>query len=371
MSSARNDEILARLRPELSTLKAYAVPKDVPAIKLDANESPFELPADVRRELGEVVAACSLNRYPDGSTGALREALASHLGRGSSPLDAERILLGVGSDEVITMLMNALSTPGSKGTPASVVFPSPTFVMYDVSARSHGLRPLPVPMDAQFHFDEAAFAAALSREPVLAFYATPNNPTGRPIDDAVLRRLIEAFPRTLHIIDEAYGPFERGPDEQAKTRRMWADEYPNVAVMGTLSKVGLAGLRIGHLYASAALIDELQKVRQPFNLNAPAQVIATHLLTRHAPLLESHVRGIVLERERMFNALSARDPIPSMANFHLVRMSAEVGRSLRAGGIGVRIFRDKALEGWARVTVGTRAENDALLAALSGEPSTA
>lgn len=364
MSSRSEDEVLARLRPELSTLKAYTVPKDVPAIKLDANESPFELPEDVRRELGEVVAASSYNRYPDGSASALRQALAIHLG-GAAPLDAERILLGVGSDEVITMLMNALSTPGSSGAPASVVFPSPTFVMYDVSARSHGLRPLAVPMDAQFRFDEAAFASALSLGPALAFYATPNNPTGRPIADDVLRRLIEAFPRTLHVIDEAYGPFERGPDDLAKTRRAWADEYTNVAVMGTLSKVGLAGLRIGHLYANAELTDELQKVRQPFNLNTPAQVIATHLLTQHAALLETHVRGIVIERERMFAALSARDPIPSMANFHLVRMSAEHGQSLRTAGIGVRIFRDKALEGWARVTVGTRAENDALLAALN------
>lgn len=364
-TSTVDDGVRTRLRPELGTLKAYTVPKDVPAIKLDANESPFELPEEVRRELGEVIAGCSFHRYPDGSAQALRQALASHLSVGETPLNPERILLGVGSDEVITMLMNALSTPGPDGAPAGVVFPSPTFVMYDVSARSHGLLPVPVPMDADFHFDEAAFGAALSRQPALAFYATPNNPTGRPMDDAVLRRLIEAFPRTLHVIDEAYGPFERGPDSRAKTRRAWPDEYANVAVMGTLSKVGLAGLRIGHLYASAALVNELQKVRQPFNLNAPAQVIATHLLTRHTALLESHVRDIVLERERMFAALSTRTPIPSMANFHLVRMSAERGQSLRAAGIGVRIFRDKALEGWARVTVGTAAENDALLAALN------
>ncbi|MFT5353414.1 MAG: histidinol-phosphate aminotransferase [Polyangiales bacterium] len=364
MPNSTHSGVLERLRPELSALKAYTVPKDTPAIKLDANESPFELPEDVRRELGEVIAACSFHRYPDGSAEALRQALSQHLSTGAQPLDAERILLGVGSDEVITMLMNAFSTSGPDARAAGIVFPSPTFVMYDVSARSHGLRPLPVPMDADFHFDEAAFATALSQEPALAFYATPNNPTGRPIDDAVLRRLIEAFPRTLHVLDEAYGPFERGPDTRPKTRRSWADEYPHVAVMGTLSKVGLAGLRIGYLYAGAVVINELQKVRQPFNLNVPAQVIATHLLTQHHALLESHVRQIIVERERMFSALSARTPIPSMANFHLVKMSAERGQSLRASGIGVRIFRDKALEGWARITIGTPSENDALLAAL-------
>ena len=327
-------DLLARLRPELGTLKAYTVSASVPAIKLDANESPFELPEAVRRDLSA----------------------------GPVPLDAARLLLGVGSDEVITMLMNALSTPGPGGAPAGVVFPSPTFVMYDVTARAHGLRPLPVPMSADFRFDEVA--AALALRPALAFYVTPNNPTGRPIADEVLRRLIEAAPQTLHVIDEAYGPFERAPDGPAKTRRDWADEYPNVAVMGTLSKVGLAGLRIGYLYAGETLIHELQKVRQPFNLNTPAQAIATHLLTHHATLLESHVRSIVTERARMFDALSPRSPIPSMANFHLVKMSAERGAALRAAGIGVRIFGDEALKGWARITIGTPAENDALLAAL-------
>ena len=356
--------ILARLRPELEHLKAYTVPKKAPAIKLDANESPFALPEHVQDELGAAVGRLSLHRYPDGSAGELRQALATYLSTGA-PVDASRLLLGVGSDEVITMLMNAFGKGGAQGEAACVVFPAPTFVMYDVTARAHGLRPLAVPLGADFVFDEAAFAEALEAKPALAFYATPNNPTGRSLDDATLRRLIEAFPTTLHVLDEAYGPFERGADGHAKTRRSWADEYPQVAVMGTLSKVGLAALRVGYLYAGAPLLGELQKVRQPFNLNLPAQVIATHLLRHHSSLLESHIAMVVAERARMFAALASRTPLPSEANFHLVRMSAEEGAALREGGVGVRIFRDEALRGWARITVGTPEENDALLQALA------
>ncbi len=346
----------ARLRPELASLRAYRT-KAAPAIKLDANESPWPPPKAVWEDALRALQETPIHRYPDGRATALREALAQHLG-----VPAEPLVLGTGSDEVIAILMNAFGVPGAK-----VAFPTPTFVMYDATARAHGLTPVAVPLDDALAFDEAAFSDALDRHrPALAFYATPNNPTGRPIATEVLRRVVEAFPDTLHIIDEAYAPFARQSGREALTLMPWAFEQPNVAVMGTLSKIGLAGLRVGYLAASDELAAELEKVRQPFNLNAPAQVLATTLLTRHQATLDAAIRRIVEERERVFAHLTQlnRAPIPSMANFILARVKSAEAATLRDGGIGIRVFSDPALAGWARITIGNRTENDALLTAL-------
>ena len=182
-----------------------------------------------------------------------------------------------------------------------------------------------------------------------------------------LRELIEAFPRTLHVIDEAYGPFDRNVNERhARTRLAWTERHANVAVMGTLSKIGLAGCRVGYLRAHLPMLLELEKVRQPFNLSTPAMAIAGALLDGHHEELQQHLDALVGERARVFDGLSERGlaPLPSRANFHLARLAAERADMLRAQGIGVRVFGDAALAGWARVTVGSAAENDALLAAL-------
>ncbi len=353
--------VLRRLRPSLRELSPYAPPPGAP-VKLDANESPWPLPSEVRRELAEALAQLPLHRYPDGRATALRDALASRLG-----CRPDRLVLGTGSDEVISMLCAAFGT-------GRLLVPSPTFVMYRVSALTHGLEPLEVPLRADWTLDAEATRDALRRQrPVLAFYARPNNPTGASVAEDTLRELIEAAPDTLHVIDEAYGAFQRAkPEDSPQSLGPWCEEHDNVAVMGTLSKIGLAGLRVGWLRAPDALVAELEKVRPPFNLDAPAQEAARLVLERYWDRLEAQVRAIVQERERLLCALRRHPSIetvwPSLGNFVLLRPKApapQVARHLHeTQGIAVRTFGPGPLAELLRVTVGTPSDTNRLLTAL-------
>lgn len=343
-------------------MKAYTVPPEPPPVKLDANESPWPLPANASRAIADAVAALPYNRYPDGRAQGLRGALAKRL-----DADPDALVLGAGSDEIITILMNALSH-SEDGRTAAVLFPGPSFVMYGITAKNHGLRAIDVDLRADFTLDLEAMRAAFSAErPSLAFYATPNNPTGNAFDEEALRALVAEYPETVHVIDEAYGPFHRDqPTDSPRTLRAWTNEFPQVAVMGTLSKVGLAALRVGWLQAHPLLAAELEKVRQPFNLNAPAQEAARLLLEDFADVLEERTAQIVSERERLARALDAAGfpCMPSRANFVLSRIPLAQRETLLERGVAIRFFADPRLEGYARVTVGTPEETDALLAAL-------
>lgn len=352
---------MARLKPVLAELKAYTVPATPPPVKLDANESPWPLPEDARRAIGDAVAALPFHRYPDGRATELRAALAEWLGA-----ERDELVIGAGSDEVIAMLMQAFAAP-SDGRPPSVLWPGPSFVMYRITGLSHGFVPVEVDLKPDFTLDPDAMAAAFAEHrPSLAFYATPNNPTGNAFDEATLRALIEANPDTLHILDEAYGPFAREPGGSAHSLSPWLAEYPNVGVLGTVSKVGLAALRIGWVRLRPEMAAEIEKVRQPFNLSATAQAAATVLLTDHAKVIEDAAQSIVRERTRLHAALAERDmdPQPSLANFILARVPASAKEALLAKGVALRFFGDPRLDGWARISVGTPAETDALLAAL-------
>ncbi|MEM6959074.1 MAG: aminotransferase class I/II-fold pyridoxal phosphate-dependent enzyme [Myxococcota bacterium] len=357
---------LDHLPAHLKTLAPYRPKLTHPAIRLDANESPHVVPESVRRSLAQAAAEAATHRYPDGSARALKDALRSILERtpaatlrDGEPLDRP-LVLGVGSDEIIAMLVVAFG--GDAGARSRVVIPSPTFVMYEKTSRAHGLKPVHVPLGVGFDWDIDAIGKALEEHrPALVFYATPNNPTGRPIEDAALQSLIEGFPGVLHIIDEAYGAFER----PRRTRLRWAHAYDNVAVMGTLSKVGFAALRVGFLYAPAPIAEALERVRQPYNLSSPIQAMAERLLRDHPDELNRQANAIVEERTRVFEELkSITEVIPSQGNFHLARLSAPQLSALKNAGIGVRVFSDPKLEGWARISIGTAEENDALLASL-------
>jgi len=352
---------MARLKPVLAELKAYTVPATPPPVKLDANESPWPMPDDARRAIGDAVAALSFHRYPDGRATALRGALSSWL---DAPPD--ELVIGAGSDEVIAILMQAFATE-SDGRPPVLLWPGPSFVMYRITGLTHGFVPVEVDLKSDFTLDRDAMLTAFAEHrPSLAFYATPNNPTGNPFDEAVLRELIEANPDTLHILDEAYGPFHREPGSAAHTLAPLLADYPNVGILGTVSKVGLAALRVGWVRLRAELAAEVEKVRQPFNLSATAQVAATVLLTKHAQVIEDAAQSIVRERARLHAALAERalDPQPSGANFILARVPASAKAALLEKGVALRFFGDPRLDGWARITVGTPAETDALLTAL-------
>lgn len=349
-------------RPELTELSAYRVPPDPPAVKLDANESPWPLPPEARARLATVMHATEVHRYPDGRARKLREALSWGLG-GSQ----EEYVVGAGSDELIALLATAMGTPRDGAERPVVVFPEPTFVMYRITSRAHGWEPVGVPLDTAWDLDADAMTEAIGRrQPKLVYYATPNNPTGNCFSKQRIEDLVDAFPDTLHVIDEAYGAYS------GQSFATLCEEKPQVALLGTLSKVGFAGMRVGWLRLDEALSAELDKVRQPFNLNTASQVVATLALTDLAPLLEEHITAIVAERERLVARLDALDSMtcfPTEANFILVRHDGDVPAlcdALLEREIAIRQFPngDPRLRSCIRITIGTPEENRRLLEAL-------
>jgi histidinol-phosphate aminotransferase len=348
----------------LGPMHAYRVPPEAPPVKLDANESPFPWPADARKRIGRAVAEIDLHRYPDPQAQALRQALCARLG--GSP---DELVLGSGSDEVIALLMTALGRPPGGRDRAAVLYAEPTFVMFGMTARVHRLEPVGVPLGPRWELDRHAMLAAAAREqPNLIFLASPNNPTGNAFDPDVIGDLVEAAPRSLVVIDEAYAPFS------GRSLRHLRARHPNVAVLGTLSKIGFAAARLGWVQLHPALAHEVDKARQPFNLNAASQAVGRLALTELWPLVEDHVRQVVEERARLAAALASLPGLtvwPSDANFLLVQvLGADAGgwaAALRQRGVAVRHFGEGArrLAGHLRITVGTPEENDRLLDELT------
>ena len=358
--AAAADDVAARVaatvRADVRAMRAYAVAKAQGLIKLDANENPHGLPPDVRQKVAAAVARIDVNRYPDGGADATRAALRHALGLP----DAAGIVLGTGSDELIQIVTTAIASPG-----ASMLVPEPTFVMYAIYAKLAHVRHVGVPLRADFTLDADAMLAAIARDkPALVWLASPNNPTGTLFDAAAVERVIRAAPG-LVVVDEAYGPFADG----SFLPRVL--EFPNLVVMGTLSKIGMAGLRLGYAVGHPAWIGEFDKVRSPYNLNSLTQAAAQVLLGERA-LFDEQAAAIRAERARVVAALAALPGVTAFAtqaNFVLVRVphAARWFAALRDAGILV-----KNVHGWhplldncLRITVGTPTENDALLAALA------
>lgn len=357
------ESLRALFRPELDELSAYRVPPTPPAVKLDANESPFPLPPEARARVAAVLHATDMHRYPDGRAVELRQALARGLG-GS----LDEYVLGAGSDELIALLATAMSQPRPGAERPVVVFPDPTFVMYRTTSRAHGWEPVGVPLDDTWDLDADAMANAIeSTNPKVVYYASPNNPTGNCFSRDKIESVVDSFPKTLHVIDEAYGAYS------GQSFATFAEERPHCALMGTLSKVGFAGIRVGWVRIHEALSTELEKVRQPFNLNTASQAIATLALTDLAPLLEEGITTIVAERERLATELDGYEALqcfPSDANFLLVQCTGDVPglcRALLDREIAVRQFStgDSRLRSCVRITIGTPEENQRLVDALS------
>jgi histidinol-phosphate aminotransferase len=374
------DPLLALVRPEIRAISAYKTPLDPLPIKLDANESPFSLPDEVMADLATRAGAIALERYPDLEVRGLKQALARWLD--TSPT---RLVVGVGSDESIGVLLTAIARPRSAKAPV-VVVPEPTFVMYAQTARVLGLEPVSVPLAGRdFRLDVARTIDTVRAErAVLVFLASPNNPTGVAYLDDELLAIAEACPDTMIVVDEAYGAFRpmRG-GQRARHREALrphlATRARNVVFLGTLSKIGLASLRIGWIEASEALANELDKVRLPYDMPGPTQVLGAAVLDAHRAALERQIGAIVAERDRVGLALAhlyvaggALRPIPTEANFFLceaadVESARAVHAHLAARGIQVRAFRAGTLERHLRITVGKPRENDALLEALGSQ----
>jgi histidinol-phosphate aminotransferase len=352
-------DLIDRLvRPEIRALRAYQVPDASGLIKLDAMENPYTWPQALRGEWAELLGGLDVNRYPDPQgqalQAALREAMGIPAGMG--------LLLGNGSDELIQMLALSLAHPGRKALSVE-----PGFVMYRMIALFAGLGYVGVPLRAEdFALDLDAVLEALEREePELIFLAYPNNPTGNLFDAAAVERIIEAAPG-LVVVDEAYAPFT----EASFLPRL--GEWPNLLVMRTVSKMGLAGLRLGYLVGAPEWLEELDKTRLPYNVNVLTQA-STAFALRHKAVFDAQTRRICAERGRLFAALAGIDgvrPYPSDANFILLRLPAgragEVFGSLKAGGVLVKNLdgAHPLLADCLRVTVGRPEENDAFLGVL-------
>jgi histidinol-phosphate aminotransferase len=286
------------------------------------------------------------------------EALARHV---SLP-DGCRLMLGNGSDELISLLAMACDVPG-----ATIVAPLPGFVMYEMSARLQGLAFVGVPLTPRFELDEAAMLAAIERHrPAITYLAYPNNPTANLFDEAAVRRIVAAVGAQdgFVVFDEAYQPF---------SSRTWMPrlaEHEHVLVMRTLSKFGLAGVRIGYLAGAARLIGEIDKVRPPYNISA-LNAEATLFALEHADVFAAQAATLRAERARLlaaFAALPGVEPFPSQANMNLLRDADDRGvfEALKRRGVLVKNVAGlhPLLAGCLRITVGTPEENTRLLQAL-------
>jgi histidinol-phosphate aminotransferase len=344
------------VREEIRALKAYHVSPAAGLVKLDAMENPYRLPEALAAEMGERLARIAINRYPDPDVPGLKARLREAMG---VPEGLE-LMLGNGSDEVIQIVSVALARPG-----AVALAPEPCFVMYRMSAIAAGLEYVGVPLAPDFSLDERALLDAIAaRRPALVWIAYPNNPTGNLFSREALERVIQAAPG-LVAIDEAYYAFSGGATLMDVLGR-----YPNVILVRTVSKLGLAGLRLGCAIGPKAWLDEFEKLRLPYNVNV-LSAAAGELLLAHRGALEEQTRAIVADRARLASALDAMagvERFPSEANFILVRVADGPGtfEALRERGILVRTFHGShpLLAHTLRLTVGTPEENQRLVDAL-------
>ncbi|HEY0878034.1 MAG TPA: histidinol-phosphate transaminase [Zeimonas sp.] len=343
------------VRPDIAAMSGYKVLDATGMVKLDAMENPYRLPPELRRALGERLAEVPINRYPAPGHAELAQALRD---RFAIPAQAG-LVLGNGSDELITMLAVATARSG-----AVHLAPQPSFVMYELSARLAGSRFVGVPLRADFSLDvEAMLAAIAAHRPAVVWLAYPNNPTGNAFAPEAIEAVLAAAPG-LVVLDEAYQPFAQ--DSWMPRLR----ENERLVVLRTVSKLGLAGLRLGYLAAAPRWVEQLEKVRPPYNVNALTDAAARFAL-EHLDVLDAQAARIRSERDLLAHRLGGLPGVevfPSRANFVLVRVadSERTERGLRSRGLLIKDVgrMHVLLRNCLRLTVGTEEENRLLLEAL-------
>ena len=360
------------VRSDVQRMAAYHVADATDAIKLDAMENPWRLPGALQAELAQRLAALAINRYPSGNTyTALKQAIARHDG-----LDGiDGLVLGNGSDELISLLCQLVAQPG-----ATIMAPAPSFVMYEMGARLAGVGFVPVPLRPDFSLDREAMLQAIeTHRPALVFLAYPNNPTGNLFDADDVRAILQATDG-LVVLDEAYAPFAGGAS--------WLSQlpaWPNLAVMRTCSKWGLAGARIGYLASAPAWAAQLDKIRPPYNISVLDAETACFAFQHHADF-DQQTRALCTERQTLVQRLQAllgpqglSHVYPTAANFVLVRLAGgqddaagpsratRVAAAMRAAGVLIKDASrmHPALAECLRLTVGAPEENEAMLQALA------
>jgi histidinol-phosphate aminotransferase len=349
--SPKTKDISTRIRPQVRKLAAYHVDETAVRIKLDAMENPFPLPDAVRREIAAVVRNTKINLYPDPSAKKLKKAIASMW-----RMKPEQMILGNGSDELIQAIILAFGGP--------VLVPVPTFAMYEITSRALAQNVVTVPLNDDFDLDaDLMLKKAKASKARIIFLACPNNPTGNRFSDKEIKKVLDHADAAV-VIDEAYFSFSN------KTWLPLLKKYPNMIILRTLSKIGLAGLRIGVLTASQNVIDELNKIRLPYNINSLSQAVGVTAL-KHNDIISRQISLLISERERLYNALLKLPGViayPSETNFIMIRTAADasvIHKKLKQAGILIRnLNKPGPLKNCLRVTIGTPEENKEYLAAL-------
>lgn len=366
-SPANLSKALDRLRPDVRAMHAYKVQGAVGYLKMDAMENPFSLPPALQLELGKRLGSLEINRYPGERQNDLKAALASYAG---AP-EGSAVLLGNGSDEIISLLALACAQPHD-GARAKLLAPMPGFVMYPMSAQLQGLDFVNVSLTADFELDEPAMLAAIAEhKPAITYIAYPNNPTATLWDQGAVQRIVDAVGEQggFVVMDEAYQPFA----SHSFIDRMKAEPERNahVLLMRTLSKFGLAGVRLGYLIGPEAIVSEIDKVRPPYNvsvLNCEAAIFALE----HAEVFAAQALEIRTERAKLIDALKTIPGVEkvwdSEANMVLIRVAdaAKTHEGMKARKVLIKNVSTMhpLLANCLRLTVGNAADNAQMLAAL-------
>jgi len=334
------------IRPNIESLLAYKV-KEIPCkVKLDANESPYGF-----KDGPKVLKSIETNRYPDPEAKTLKKLISRYFA-----VKPENILQGNGSDELIYYLVTTFGGP--------VLYPIPTFSMYGIITQAIGEKRIEIPLDEEFDLDlEKILKAIKMQKPKLIFLSSPNNPTGNCFSSERMLRIIESTSSlSIVVVDEAYQPFASDKGFMPLLK-----DFENLVIMRTLSKIGLAGLRVGFLIADRKIINEVNKVRLPFNLNSISQALAVEAM-KNRNVLKSYIKSIISDRERLFNEMrkiKGIKPYPSEANFILFKTENpdRIYQGLLKKGVLIRNMKG-VVDGCLRVTVGKPGENRIFLNAL-------
>ena len=361
--------IQRRIRQDVQSMHAYAIQDSVGMDKLDAMENPHRLPIDLQEALGKRLGALALNRYPDGRVNDLRHALAAY----AQMPEGFDIMLGNGSDELIsllTMACDVIADPVT-GKKPMVLAPLPGFVMYAMSATLQGLDFVGVPLTSDFELDTGAMLAAIAEhQPAIVYLAYPNNPTANLWNADSMARVIAAAGAvgSLVVLDEAYQPFSSRT--YLDTIRSEPAAHQHVLLMRTMSKFGLAGVRIGYMVGPKALIAQVDKVRPPYNISVLNYECALFAL-EHKEVFAAQALEIRAQRAMLLEALRKLTGVHvwnSDANMILVRVpdAQKTFDGLKARGVLVKNVSKMhpLLAQCLRLTVGTADENTRLLAAL-------
>ncbi|OGV96161.1 MAG: histidinol-phosphate transaminase [Nitrospinae bacterium RIFCSPHIGHO2_02_39_11] len=355
------NDVQSLIKKTVRELKPYQVENIPCRIKLDAMENPYPLPESLMKEIVKGMEKIKINRYPDSSASRLKNIISSQVG-----ISSDNIIIGNGSDELIQLILTAFGECGDR-----VLFPVPTFSMYGIIARSLSLVPEGVPLDENWEIPLDKFLSAIERvKPKVIFISYPNNPTGNCFSKEGILKILE-MSECIVVIDEAYYDFSRKtflPPPKSPTLEGGGWEgRKNLIILRTLSKIGMAGLRVGYLMADREICRELNKVRLPYNSNTISQEIAGIILENRFEI-QRQIDAIISERKRLMTCLKQIPnitPFPSETNFILFKTakdSKEVFDRLLSNGILVRNFGDDIyLKDFLRVTVGTREENDEFL----------